>query len=391
MAALVLIKRRAASLSAVAPDAPLFAANAEGPDLEERVDEEEDKQQVNLTGLNRIRLMTWITLEEPSSSVSARVISAVMMVVISISVFTFILGTEPVGGCDYDPAFLQANQTKLLLPDAPAVGRVVVVDADGEIWSSAGQRICPLAGGLRLGDSSQLLVYTEAICVLIFTAELLLRLGSCTLVMPLSKFLLAPLNWVDLAAVLPWYIAAFTSLTNNDDTAIDAKFLSVLRVLRLLRVVRVFKVGRNFAGMHLLLRTTVRSQPVILILFMLVTTCSLLFGTIIHMAENGEFHATDSPHVGMEGHVCADPSMPCGQMLRPDMTPTPYSSIPVSMYWCMVTMSTVRCGHGDVGTREGGSGEIVAGSFTAEFVGGMLRVKEVVWPASLPRMVSQGL
>lgn len=346
MAAVVLAKRRADSSSAVAPDAPLFAANADGPDLEELLAEEEDRQPNNGTGLNRIRLIAWHTLEDPSSSAAARFISMAMMVVITISVFTFILGSEPVGGCDYDQSFLQANQTGLLLPDTPALGKVVIVDPDGDIWSSAGQRICPHSGGLRLGETSQLLVYLEATCVMIFTAELLLRLGSCTLVMPLSKFLLAPLNWVDLAAILPWYVAASTSLAEDDGEATDAKFLSVLRVLRLLRVLRVFKVGRNFSGMLLLLRTVVRSLPVVFILFMLVTICSLLFGTLIHMMESGEFHPADSTHVGLAGHVCADPSVPCGQMLRLDMAPTPFSSIPVSMYWCMVTMSTV--GYGDL-------------------------------------------
>ena len=35
-----------------------------------------------------------------------------------------------------------------------------------------------------------------------------------------------------------------------------------------------------------------------------------------------------------------------GQYLRPDGNPSPFTSIPVAIYWCMVTMSTV--GYGDM-------------------------------------------
>lgn len=124
----------------------------------------------------------------------------------------------------------------------------------------------------------------------------------------------------------------------------DAKFLLVLRVLRLIRVVRIFKAGRNLAGMHLLICTTTRSFPVIVMLFMIVSTCSLLFGTLVQMTESGDFYPHDHDFVGFPGYTCKPGSEPCGMMLRGDMNPSPYSSIPVSMYWCMVTMCTVGCG-----------------------------------------------
>ena len=344
MAGVVLIRRRREDSGSLADDAPLFLSNGDGLALDELLEDEENEHG-SVSGWQRLRLIVWITLEEPGSSAIAQAISVAMMLVISTSVFTFILGTEPVGGCDYDQSFLEANQTELALPGAPIPGRVVFLDADGEVWSSAGQRICPASAGQRLGATSGFLVYAEGVCVIIFTAELLLRFATCTTSIPLRRFVLSSLNWIDLAAILPFYVAAISGLASGGD-AVDAKFLSVLRVLRLLRVIRIFKMGRHFAGMHMLLRTVVKSLPVFFIFFMLVTVCSLLFGTLIHTTESGEFYAADSTHVGLTDHVCADPSRPCGQLLRPDFSPSPYTSIPISMYWCMVTMSSV--GYGDM-------------------------------------------
>ncbi len=43
----------------------------------------------------------------------------------------------------------------------------------------------------------------DYVCLGVFTAELLLRLATCP---SLRAFALDPMNWVDVAAVLPFYI-----------------------------------------------------------------------------------------------------------------------------------------------------------------------------------------
>merc|ERR1719382_1310748 len=68
----------------------------------------------------------------------------------------------------------------------------------------------------------------------------------------------------------------------------------------------------------------------------------LVFGTLIFFIEGGVFMVLDPELYPEEARDY--PGM--GQYLRPDGNPSPFTSIPVAIYWCMVTMSTV--GYGDM-------------------------------------------
>ncbi len=144
----------------------------------------------------------------------------------------------------------------------------------------------------------------EWIFTLLFTAEYLLRLLS------IKKPVLYARSFygiVDLLAILPAYLSLFVS---------GAHSLLVIRALRLLRVFRIFKLGRYIKAGHLLLIALKASRAKILVFLGAVLTLVLLLGTAMYLLE-GEEHG--------------------------------FTSIPKSMYWAIVTLTTV--GYGDIAPR----------------------------------------
>jgi hypothetical protein len=73
--------------------------------------------------------------------------------------------------------------------------------------------------------------------VVIFTVEFCGRVFSCP---DLGKFWSDFLNWIDLLAIVPFYIEEALQSTGG-----GAGGLATLRLVRLARVFRLFKLGKN--------------------------------------------------------------------------------------------------------------------------------------------------
>jgi voltage-gated potassium channel Kch len=101
----------------------------------------------------------------------------------------------------------------------------------------------------------------------------------------------------------------------------------VLRLIRLTRITRIFKMSKSFQGIIMLLTTLRKSATALLMLFAFMGVFSLLFATLIYTFEMGEYDEIRKQYV------------------RPDGSRSPYESIPTSMWWTIVTMTTV--GYGD--------------------------------------------
>lgn len=144
----------------------------------------------------------------------------------------------------------------------------------------------------------------EWMVTVLFTVEYLLRLYCVG--RPLS-YALSFYGLVDLLAVLPTYLSlVFTG----------AQSLLVIRALRLLRVFRVLKLVQ-FVGEAAQLREALRASARKIIVFLgAVLTVVLIVGALIYLIE-GEASG--------------------------------FTSIPQSMYWAVVTMTTV--GYGDIAPR----------------------------------------
>lgn len=141
-------------------------------------------------------------------------------------------------------------------------------------------------------------------------------------------------NIVDAVVIVPFYI----SIANVSDVS-----LTFVRVLRLTRAVRIIKLGKNSKYLSIVLRTIIISGPTLACLMFLIGMSVIVFASIIYLLEQGTFTVNS---VYPEGEYLRDG-------LVGDTEITPYRSIPVSIYWAIITCTTV--GFGDIyPTSQGG-------------------------------------
>lgn len=150
----------------------------------------------------------------------------------------------------------------------------------------------------------------ETFSVVIFTIEYFLRLWTCTLeqknrhpIWGRLKFIFRPLSVIDLLAVLPYYLFVF--FPN----------LVFIREIHLLRLARLLKIGRYSESMRTLGKVVAAKRHDLLSAIFTVFTLLMFSASLVYFAE----HAS-----------------------QPEL----FSSIPASMWWSVVTLTSV--GYGDV-------------------------------------------
>lgn len=141
----------------------------------------------------------------------------------------------------------------------------------------------------------------EWIFTILFTLEYILRL--ITIGRPLA-YATSPLGIIDLLAIIPTYVSVMF---------VGSQSLIVLRGLRLLRIFRIFKLTHFLTEMHFLRGAIIASLKKISIFIIFVITVIIIVGSLMYLVE------------GKEGG---------------------FTSIPTSVYWAIVTLTTV--GYGDI-------------------------------------------
>lgn len=146
-----------------------------------------------------------------------------------------------------------------------------------------------------------LLNISEWIITILFSIEYIARI--VTVKKPL-KYVTSFYGIIDLLSTSPKYISLLFG-------GIHA--LAALRALRLLRVFRILKLARFLGASQVLTNSLKASRAKISVFLFAVLILSIIFGTLMYL---------------IEGEVSG------------------FTSIPVSVYWCIVTLTTV--GFGDI-------------------------------------------
>ena len=141
----------------------------------------------------------------------------------------------------------------------------------------------------------------EWVFTALFTVEYFLRLIS---IKKPWQYVFSFLGLIDLISLIPSYLSIFIP---------GAQALLVFRALRLLRVFRIFKLGTFLTEINFLTTALKGSVRKISIFLLTVLTLTVILGSIMYLVEKRE---------------------------------NGFSNIPESIYWAIVTITTV--GYGDI-------------------------------------------
>ncbi len=146
-----------------------------------------------------------------------------------------------------------------------------------------------------------LFFYTEWVLTILFTIEYGLRIYS---IQKPWKYITSFYGIVDLLAILPTYLSLFFFGT---------QYLITIRSLRLLRTFRILKISHYLSESAILMEALKSSRRKIEVFIGVVVTIVLIIGSIMYVIEGKD---------------------------------SGFTSIPRSMYWAVVTVTTV--GYGDI-------------------------------------------
>ena len=121
----------------------------------------------------------------------------------------------------------------------------------------------------------QILEIIDNVSVYFFTAEYVIRFACA----PVKwRFFKHPMNMVDLAAVVPYYITII--LDHLEDIKIIGKAGKLIRLVRVLRIMRIFKLVRHFAGLQSLVYTLNQAYKELGLLLHIISGCHFTYSCV---------------------------------------------------------------------------------------------------------------
>ncbi|XP_068012502.1 potassium voltage-gated channel subfamily V member 2 [Melanerpes formicivorus] len=208
---------------------------------------EAELEPLNLAGkfegkfLGRFRGAVWNLIENPYSSVAAKIIAVMSSLFVLISIVGMTLST------------VEEMQHKT-----------------GKVWMEQ----------------------LEMVCAIFFTSEYIMRLISST---SFKNFLRAAFNAVDLVAILPFYVQILFESLDEADTLYHeelhkvenvSKLGKVLKLIKLMRIFRILKLARHSTGLRAFGFTMRQCYQQVCCLFLFIAMGVFTFSALMHSVEH---------------------------------------------------------------------------------------------------------
>ncbi|XP_074784180.1 potassium voltage-gated channel subfamily V member 2-like isoform X1 [Athene noctua] len=132
----------------------------------------------------------------------------------------------------------------------------------------------------------------EMVCAIFFTSEYLMRLISSS---SFKNFLRAAFNAVDLVAILPFYIQILFENLDDGDTLYHeelhkvenvSKLGKVLKLIKLMRIFRILKLARHSTGLRAFGFTMRQCYQQVCCLFLFIAMGVFTFSALMHSVEH---------------------------------------------------------------------------------------------------------
>jgi voltage-gated potassium channel Kch len=192
--------------------------------------------------------------------------------------------------------------------------------------------------------------YIEMVCIIVFTSEYVIKLVTAHAMrteltrhndllelvcgeFPIKaqtglertfKFLREPSNVIDVLAIIPYFIERYATKMNFN--------LTFLRLIRLTRIFRIVRLGKMSDAADMLVETIQRSAPSLYVLGFCIVLGIVVCSSIVYFCESGEWDRETKYFMRKD--------------IFGDKEPTPFTSIPATLWWTVVTVTTV--GYGDM-------------------------------------------
>ena len=149
----------------------------------------------------------------------------------------------------------------------------------------------------------ELIIAFEWGFTILFTIEYFFRIYA---VNRPFKYIFSFMGIVDLLAIIPTYLIFIFPAAHS---------LSVIRAIRLIRIFRIFKLSRYLRGAHTMQIALRSSRPKIIVFLLSIMLLVIILGTLMYIVESSS--STNG-----------------------------FENIPDSIYWAIITLTTV--GYGDI-------------------------------------------
>ena len=161
----------------------------------------------------------------------------------------------------------------------------VMLDSDKKIHEKYGSLLLAIEWGFTI----------------FFTVEYILRIYCCE---NKKKYILSTMGIIDLLSIIPTYLTVFYAPIGS---------LIDIRIMRLIRIFRIFQLSSYLRSGHKMQIALRSSRPKIIVFILYISLLVIILGTIMYVIEGQE---------------------------------NGFENIPKSIYWAVVTLTTV--GYGDV-------------------------------------------